>query len=204
MRSFMGRAVSCLWGRGFHWFLLVMESIFFSFRRFVISFMGADIQRLPVLTLCVRPRQLRPSLVKPTLDAVLLMNMPRNLALSALVLVISVFSSDNSRSSVSRNSWISFFISRTLLFGPQTPINQSSAYRTYSILMYLGLGMVVLNRRLLMTNRRMVSFFSSSLIFLFFLVRAIWFDILLYLGLGEKVLSPILFSSSFRFSLSTY
>lgn len=69
-------------------------------------------------------------------------NTPRNFADSSLVLVMSVFSSDRVSFSSRRNSWISCLRETTTLFGPHTPIIQSSAYLTYSILTNFGFGLV--------------------------------------------------------------
>lgn len=69
--------------------------------------------------------------VAPVLDTSLLMYIPKNLARLVLVLVMRVFSIDNSRSSPSRKVFIVSRRSTASFLLPQTPISQSSAYLTY-------------------------------------------------------------------------
>lgn len=58
---------------------------------------------------------------------------PRNFALSFLVLVIRVFSIDRWSFKVDRKFFIVSFRDSTKDLEPHTPTSQSSAYRTYSI-----------------------------------------------------------------------
>ena len=61
------------------------------------------------------------------------------------VLVIRVFSSESWSLSESRKDAMRDFRVFAVALDPQTPTSQSSAYRTYSIRVYSGLGRVDLN-----------------------------------------------------------
>lgn len=92
------------------------------------------------------------------LDTALLIRTPRKEALSALALVTSVFSKLSSNLSLLRKEPISSLISFAFFLLPHTPMIQSSAYRTYSNLIFFGLGIEDLCLLLTLT-----SFFSSGL-----------------------------------------
>ena len=86
---------------------LTRKPLFLSFS--TISGMGAVIQSPPVGVLLLSPNFVFITLFWPRFDAILLMYVPRNLALCLRAFVIKVFSSDRvSFSSVSLSS-ISFF-----------------------------------------------------------------------------------------------
>ena len=107
-----------------------------------ISGMGAVIQSPPVGVLLLSPSFVFMTLFCPLLDAILLMYVPKNLALSLLALVIKVFSCDRVSFNFASLTSISFFSCFATLLGPQTPTIQSSAYLTYSILITSGLGII--------------------------------------------------------------
>ena len=76
----------------------------------------------------------------------------KNFALPDQADVIRVFDGDNSNLIDSRNSLILSLRAFAKLTGPETPISQSSAYRTYSKSMYLGLGEVLASRSLFLSR----------------------------------------------------
>lgn len=117
-------------------------------------------RRLPVDALLVIPREVTTFLNVPLSEAIRLIYMPRNLARSDLALVMSVFSRDSSSWRDSRKVLICSRISFASLLFPQIPMSQSSAYLTYSIREYSGLGIVVFFFRRVFTSLS-ISFFCS-------------------------------------------
>jgi hypothetical protein len=107
--SFTGRGNKCLWCVGLH-FPSVVSRNCFAFSRSVIFFRGAVIHSAPVFIRLLCPLLL--SLVQggETLDASLFMTTPRNCALSALALVMSVFSRDSSSFRFAKKEWIWSFL----------------------------------------------------------------------------------------------
>jgi hypothetical protein len=73
-----------------------------------------------------------------------LMFVPKKIALSLRALVINVLGIESSRRSDSRKILMLSFRRDAALLEPQTPTSQSSAYLTYSILVYLGFGFVLI------------------------------------------------------------
>lgn len=72
--------------------------------------------------------------------ACFLMSTPRKLACPVRALVMSVFGRESSSLRVDKKSCTAIFNSTARLLGPQIPISQSSAYRTYSKRKLRGLG----------------------------------------------------------------
>lgn len=107
---------------------------------FISLFIGAFIIMFPFG--CLRLR-FRTDLAGEILSNPLLpMRVPKNSACPFKALVMNVFSSDNFKSKELRNSFISNFKLLANLKLPHNPMTQSSAYLTYSTLMYSGFGQV--------------------------------------------------------------
>ena len=108
MMSAIGSTVNLPIDLGVHLpFLRTMNPLSSSFC--TISNIGADIHRLPVGTLLLRPLSTLYCVL--LLDAILLMKVPKNFALFSLALVINVFSTDSSSLMFAKKSLISLRIS---------------------------------------------------------------------------------------------
>ena len=106
----------------------------FSFSLDMILVIGASIQMFPDVILRLFPFLSFITLLCVSLEAVLFTSVPRNSALPLRELVMRVLSGDKVSFRVLRKTSISLFSCSALLLVPQTPMIQSSAYRTYSIL----------------------------------------------------------------------
>jgi hypothetical protein len=115
---------------------------FLLFSLSTILVIGVVIHSVPVFTRLACPVALFFRCGLASLEAILLICTPKKKALSALALVIRVFSLDSSSLRVCRKACIFALISCAFFFGPQTAMSQSSAYRTYSIRVHCGLGIM--------------------------------------------------------------
>ena len=107
----------------------------------------------------------------PLSAAILLMLTPRNFALFDLAFVIRVFSSERVSPIPLRKSDMYPLSRLASLLVPQKPINQSSAYLTYFILVIFGFGIIDFSLRLFLFNslNSFISFsFQQSIFCIFF------------------------------------
>jgi hypothetical protein len=127
IRSLIGRRGNCLGYKNLKRPLSFNLMNRFSTSRVIILFRGMVIQVLPQEILLLSPDLVRLNLLMPSLEEMVRIKVPRNLARSVRAEVIRVFFSDNSSLSESKRTRILFFRITASLRGPHTPISQSSA-----------------------------------------------------------------------------